>query len=384
MKNPIVYITLCITLLFSCQETTTKNSQDEEKVPVSESDQIMIPKYKPEALSTAALESIKNWIPFNELHQAILTIGANKYTKTIKVDRTNFLLWSEQLDHRKWSKKNIDIKKDAMTSINNELTADAFIGDSTSGYHYIAQGYYTKDMEQLNLSVYVKPGAATLCYLSTESVDPSEKETATFDLKEGTVSYTPDGFDAKIEKLKNNWFRCSITYSTRERGRVVIGATKSPTQYIYDGNGATDLYLWGAQLLNNKEAGNYLKTEGKQESVEEVILYKPSEKEQAIINSSYLKLYYQVDDIYRRILDVEEKDIPEKYNNSFTKSRLRNLKTYTLLLADAIKNNSYLTNEEINKDLHNIYDTYNSILKQINAQNDTSLEKNMQDILNRK
>lgn len=386
MKRTFFYLitfSFILTCNYSCKKDSTTTTQTEDKKPVSESDSIQIPKYNPKTDYQVTVDSIQDWITFKELNNAITTIGADKYTKKINITRNNYLLWSEQFDNYKWNKKAASIKKDTVPSGTTKNNADGFVSDTTSAVHYVHQSYYVKGIDELTFSVYVKPGASNLIYLSSENIDPTEKKTVTFDLDEVSIAFIPDDFGASINKEKDGWIRCSITFGTPERGRVVIGATQSPSQYVFDGGNEIDFYLWGAQLENNNEPGTYISTDNAQESIEEKVLYSPNEKEKNIVNSSYLKLYYQVDDIYRRVSDVESKTIPKTYNIPLIKSRLKNLKTYALLLADAIKNNPYLTNEEINTSLQRIYDAYNSLLKQIHAVNDTSLEHNMEAILKR-
>lgn len=385
MKRRFFYfiaLSIILNCSYSCKEEANTTEHSENKKPVSESDTIQIPKYTAKAIYKKAIDSTKNWITFKELDQAINTIGADNYTKKINVTRNNYLLWSEQFDNYKWNKKAVSIQKDTVPNGSTKTNADAFVSDTTSAMHYMHQSFYIKGIDELTFSLYIKPGSASLVYLSNENIDPTEKKTVTFDLDEVSITYIPDDYGASIQKEDDGWIRCSITFGTAERGRVLIGATQSASQFIFDGTDEIDFYIWGAQLENNKEPGTYISTENAQESIEEKILYNPNEKEKNIV-SSYLQLYYQVDDIYRRVVDVEEKTIPEKYNTPLIKSRLKNLKTYSLLLADAIKNNPYLTNEEINNSLKRIYNAYNSVLKQIEAVSDTTLEKNMDAILKR-
>ncbi len=386
MKRTFFYLiafSFILTCNYSCKKDGGTTTTTDDKKPVSESDSIQIPKYNPKTIYQATVDSIQDWITFTELDHAINTIGADNYTKKINVTRNNYLLWSEDFYNYKWNKKQVTILNDSIPNDQTRPNADGFVSDTTSAVHFIHQSYYVKGLDELTFSVYVKPAAANFIYLSNDNIDPSEKKTVTFDLDEVSIAYIPDDYGATIEKVDNGWIRCSITYGTAERGRVIIGATQSTTQFIFDGTNEVEFYLWGAQLENNNEPGTYINTENAQESIEEKIIYNPNEKEKKIVNSSYLKLYYQVDDIYRRVVDVEEKKTPKKYNTPLIKSRLRNLKTYSLILADAIKNNPYLTNQEINTDLQRIYDTYNSVLKQIDAVSDTTLEKNMDEILKR-
>lgn len=352
--------------------------------PVSESDSIKIPRYKPQPLSEKALQAITDWITFNELHQAILTIGKTNYTKKIRVERTNFLYFSEEFDKSQWQTKEGDVIADTINAPNGTKTADGFKSTDVNAIHYIFQGYFIKEQDTVTLSASIKKGAANFVYFSNELSDPTEKETIVFNIKEGSVAYIPDGMTAKITPEENGWFRCSAQFKCNQRGRVLIGTCGSATEFFYEGNGTSpDFYIWGAQMERRKEMGSYLPTTNAQNTVEEETAYKPQLNDRQIINSSYQKLYYQVDDIYRRILDVETKTIPEKYNIPYIKSRLIKLKTYTLLLSDALKNNSYLTNQEINDMLDTIYSTYNSILEQINKINDTTLEQHMEEILRR-
>ncbi|GLB51488.1 hypothetical protein NBRC110019_05270 [Neptunitalea chrysea] len=384
------YITKVLILVISgifmasCgKDTNSVNSSSNQLKPVSESDTIQIPKYKPEQLSQKAINSIKGWITFNELNQAILTIGAYNYQKKEKVTRSNYLMWSEDFSNPKWNKKAVDIVKDTIPSFQKDSLSDGLNATTLSSPHFVRQNYSIGRKNTVTLSVQVKAGEAPFAYLSGESKTPSEKGTAVFNLKEGKVDYEPEKGAAAIKQLGDGWYLCSYTFESNPRGDAVIGVSESPSQFIFESTKQIDVYLWGAQLENKTSVGSYLPTTNVINTIEEYIQYVPKPEELEIINSSYQKLYFQVDDIYRRIEDVEKGSIPLKYKTPYILSRLRNLKTNALLLTDALRNNSYLTNEEVNNKLKDIYKTYNSILNQINNLNDDTLEENMNSILKR-
>lgn len=386
-KRIIIYILLGIAAIAytGCKDDAKEQATEVvQPKPVSESDTITIPRYKPEPLSQKALQSITEWIAFNELHQSILTIGKSDYTKRIKIERTNFLYFSEELDNNRWQSKECTALADTTIAPNGTKTAEGFKSTDVSSFHYLHQPYFMNEEGTVTFSANLKKGATNLVYLGVELTDPTEKETVVFNVADGKIAYIPEGITAQIIKKENGWFLCSAQFKSSQRSQAIIGATQTPTQLQYEGDdSAIDFYVWGAQLENKKQMGSYLPTGNTLNSVQEQINYIPSENEKQIINSSYQKLYFQVDDIYRRITEVESGTIPEKYKIPYITSRLVKLKTYTLLLADALKNNSYLTNKEINTKLDTIYTTYNSILAQINAINDTTLEEHMEQILKR-
>lgn len=386
MKNRyILYVIFCIVIV-SCNNDNTSSGGNSSKGPkaVSELDTIQIPKYKTQQISQTAINSIKDWITFNELHEAVLTIGATNYTKRQKVERTNYLLWSEDYTNNRWMKKEGSIEPNAIVYKDTTM-ADGYKANDESSQHFFFQNYFIKEKDSVTFSVYIKAGASELVYLCGELNDPTERGTVVFDLKSESVIYKPDSYLSSIEKINNEgWYLTSISFLSTPRGRVIVGSTQSSTQFVFEGNGKIDFYARGAQLERGVGVGSYLPTSKDQTTIEEMITYEPNKSDEQIINSSYLKLYYQVDDIYQRIVDVESKPIPEKYNTPYIISRLRNLKTYSLLLTDALKNNSFVTNEEVNEKLEVIYSTYNKILEHINALNDTTLDKNINEILKRR
>ena len=175
---------------------------------------------------------------------------------TIEPEATNLLTYSEQLDNAAWNKVRCSISADAVVGPDGNITADKFVEDLTAAQsHYLVQGTAFSDDTIYTLSVFAKAGERQYLELAFRTKNGNLRA-AYFDVANGTVGNSYSGSGTGIEALGLGWYRCWLSYdigSGESTPSALImlsdtdeGATNA--YRAYDGDGASGLYLGGAQL----------------------------------------------------------------------------------------------------------------------------------------
>ncbi|HEX8590617.1 phage head spike fiber domain-containing protein [Pseudomonas sp.] len=174
---------------------------------------------------------------------------------------TNLLPYNSQLDQSVWTLSSASATANAAIAPDGTMTADKLVEASTTtaASHYtdrVVSGANTLGT-QFTYSVYLKAagrgfGRLTAYYDS----GGAGGYTAIFNLNTGVVSAVASGLTATITPAPNGYYRCSITVTVDQTSyakilyRIHIYSTATVGSYI--GDGASGLYVWGAQA----EAGN--------------------------------------------------------------------------------------------------------------------------------
>jgi hypothetical protein len=173
----------------------------------------------------------------------------------------NLLTHSEQFDNSAWAKTALTVTANATVSPDGSATADKLIPTTAAatarfvnndaavaiGFEY-TQSVYAKAAEYSILQITGSTGFG-LVYQN-------------FDLATGTLGGTSGGI-ATITPVGNGWFRCTYTLtasSTAAAGRMLIAIVpnvNSARLAGFTGDGASGLFLWGAQLEVGSTATTY-------------------------------------------------------------------------------------------------------------------------------
>jgi hypothetical protein len=172
----------------------------------------------------------------------------------VEVCPWNLVEQSETFDNVIWGKEFTTITVNNITAPNGTLTADRFtlgVGTEQKFVYQLANqnGSYTQ-------SVYLKKGTHTFVQLAVGGdVNPY----CNFDLTNGTFSAF--GSTATMTNVGDEWYRCTMTYSTSIGTYVFIFATNSLSSARTAQTSSTgNFYAWGAQLNIGSTAKPYFPT----------------------------------------------------------------------------------------------------------------------------
>lgn len=177
---------------------------------------------------------------------------------TVQYAPHNLLTYSEDLSNVIWAKTQASATVNAIAAPNGTVTADLLVENTASAQHEVRYSYTFTAATVYTLSVYAKAsGRNLLVYLDGYSGG------ANFDLSAGTVGANVGTApsSAFITAVGNGWYRCSITvtWGTGSTSNIRL-MTLSGTTNSYTGDGASGVYLWGAQLSVGSIAGDYTPT----------------------------------------------------------------------------------------------------------------------------
>lgn len=186
--------------------------------------------------------------------------------------RTNLALQSQTFGTT-WTTSNSSLSADAATAPDGTLSADKLIEDGTENVHWFLQtGIAGSPSTTYTYSVYVKPnGRSVLLGISSGSYGAQtaynlSTNTVIAGYPVGTGSGTPfTNVSSTLTTLPNGWYRVTLTSTTiASSGTLSIsvqGANPAnPTPNVYTGDGASGLYVWGAQLEAGSFASSYIPT----------------------------------------------------------------------------------------------------------------------------
>ena len=180
---------------------------------------------------------------------------------------TNLLLRSEEFDDAGWTKTRSSVTANAIAAPNGTLTADEIIEDTTAtNTHNIAQTISFVSGSTYTVSVFAKATASPR-FLQIQFVSAAfgSNKRPVFDLVSGTAVAAVDT-TVDIQSIGDGWFRCvasalaTTTVSTTILLQLANTYTVGGGSSIYTGDGASGLYLWGAQLEQSSTVGEYIPT----------------------------------------------------------------------------------------------------------------------------
>lgn len=160
----------------------------------------------------------------------------------VEPQRTNLLIYSEQLDNASWLTSNATVTANTSVSPDGNTTADTITSNANGGgdvYRSMAvSGVHT-------LSAYFKAGTTDKCRLG--STIGGE---ATFNLTNQTYTIF-NAISASITNVGNGWYRCTLTVNITATTLIYLSSADVSTKTVF---------AWGAQLELGSYATSYIPT----------------------------------------------------------------------------------------------------------------------------
>ena len=184
---------------------------------------------------------------------------------------TNLITQSEAFDNVYWSKSGATVTSGFYApSVDSPLGSFKLVEDMGNGIHTIDK-FATANLgsSEFTLSLIVKKenrSKISLSIIPNIPNDFSNNATVSFDLETG-LAISSTRAVSNISNLGNGWFRVSvtstqITSSSSTHIQPVINLLNEAGSATYTGDGASGLYIFGAQLEEQSYATSYIPTTG--------------------------------------------------------------------------------------------------------------------------
>jgi hypothetical protein len=177
------------------------------------------------------------------------------------VSRTNLLSRSAEFNETAWLKLRSSISANSTASPSGDGSADKLVEDASNNTHMVYRLFNTGSLVAHTFSVFAKADGRNFVYLDCGDGFPLNSN-AYFDLSNGTLGTIGANATATITAFGNGWYRCSVTAtptSTTTNGFYIQTASANGTK-SYQGDGASGIFIWGAQLEAGSTTTSYIPT----------------------------------------------------------------------------------------------------------------------------
>lgn len=172
---------------------------------------------------------------------------------------------SEEIDHANWTRDALaGVTANATTAPDGAATMDKVVEDGTNALHGFERltPALTANTPQ-NVSIFAKGGERS--WFRFRTTDKAGVLSSTwFNASTGVVGTLGAGHIARIEKVANSGFRCSLMWNSGTGATaplVQVFMATADNSGAYAGDGVSGMYFWGAQFETDKAfASSYLKS----------------------------------------------------------------------------------------------------------------------------
>lgn len=236
--------------------------------------------YIPSSVTHTGRTSAASYIGSNGLIQSAGSgVARNSYNPLnlaaapmllLEAAATNLLTYSEDFSNAAWVKTRSSVSANAVASPDGATTADKLVEDNTaSNSHYTWQSY-TASNTTVTFSVYVKAAERTYSVVKlSNNLDESWGIQVNLNTPTDTavIGGIADGVDFKVRSYKvtpmlNGWVRISVTSAKQAVNTAIVCEIilHNGTSPSYTGDGASGIYIWGAQLETGTYPTSYIAT----------------------------------------------------------------------------------------------------------------------------
>lgn len=188
---------------------------------------------------------------------------------------TNLLLYSEQLDNAIWTKTNVTITANATTAPDGTITADKITESASTGIHEVTQAFSISTDTYVSAKILLKKAERNYAVIRLSG--NSKRAACVVDLTTGAYTVTnwnnTLNTSVSVTLRPDGWVRVVLTslsnYATTPGWNLImvspadsfVDATSvAGSGYSYTGDGTSGIYMWAAQVENNKYATSYIQT----------------------------------------------------------------------------------------------------------------------------
>ena len=178
----------------------------------------------------------------------------------IEESRTNNLLRSEEFDNASWTKSNSSISANVTLSPDGTLTADKLMDTVSNSVHGVIQSFTAVNATIYSGSIFAKASERNWIYLTWGGTMGATG--AYVNLTDGSSGTIDAGVTLTVNNFGNGWYRINITKTAPGSGssNLSVFTASGNNGVTYIGDGASGVFIWGAQLETGSFPTSYIPT----------------------------------------------------------------------------------------------------------------------------